>query len=97
VRRIRAAGSFLFGLSILAVLMWLAYFALRRFGAFLVALDSTVAAALVAASATIAVSVVSVLTAKHLERKAEIAARLREQKVPVYQDVVDLAKPMRGA
>lgn len=43
------------------------------------------AAGIIAASATVFVSVATVMISKRQEQKAEIAAQLRQKKVPVYE------------
>ena len=51
--------------------------------------DPKLGVGLVTASATILVSLFSVLVSKHLERKAEILAHLREKKIPTYEKIIN--------
>ena len=72
MKELKVIGSAMVALNVLAGLGYLLYLGLQAFVLFLASLDSTFAAALVAASATVVVSVFSVFIAKYLDRRAEI-------------------------
>ena len=90
MKGLKVIGSAILALSVLAGLGYLLYFGLQAVLLFLDSIDSTFAAALVAASATVVVSVLSVLIAKHLDRRSEISISLRQQKVAAYQALTGL-------
>ena len=91
MKRIKVIGSAILALSVTAGLGYLLYLGFKAFVLFLASLDSTFAAALVAASATVVVSVLSVLVANYLDRRAEISNSLRQQQIAVYQAIIGLS------
>lgn len=79
-----ALGIFLLGLLLLG-----GYLLVAKIWYVFSSIDPKLGAGLVAASATILVSVFTVLVSKHLERKAEILAHLREKKIPTYEKIIN--------
>ena len=77
--------STLFGLTLLAGLLLVAYFVARAAWRGFRELENQVAAAVVAASATILVSVLSVTLTRMWERKNERLRELHAKRVPVYE------------
>ena len=56
----------------------------------LVSINTDIAVAIIAGSVTIFVSVISVLFSKHLENNAFLRNGLREKKVPVYEEIMEI-------
>ena len=77
------------GLILLSILMLGGYLLITKVWDVFSSVDPKLGAGLVAASATILVSLFSVLVSKHLERKAEILAHLREKKIPTYEKIIN--------
>ena len=77
------------GLILLSILMLGGYLLITNVWDVFSSVDPKLGAGLVAASATILVSLFSVLVSKHLERKAEILAHLREKKIPTYEKIIN--------
>ncbi|ALQ51457.1 hypothetical protein [Nitrosomonas ureae] len=77
------------GLFLLGLLLFGGYLLLAKIWDVFSSIDPKLGAGLVAASATILVSVFTVLVSKHLERKAEILAHLREKKIPTYEKIIN--------
>ena len=77
------------GLILLGLLVFGGYLLIAKIWDVFSSIDPKLGAGLVAASATILVSVFTVLVSKHLERKAEILALLREKKIPTYEKIIN--------
>jgi hypothetical protein len=77
------------GLILLSILIFGGYLLIAKVWDIFTSVDPKLGAGLVAASATILVSLFSVLVSKHLERKAEILAHLREKKIPTYEKIIN--------
>jgi len=77
------------GLILLAVLFFGIYILVSKVWTVFQAINPTLAAGIIAASATIFVSVATVMLSKRQEQKVEIAAQLRQKKVPVYEKIIE--------
>ena len=77
------------GLFLLGMLVVGGYLLVAKIWDIFSSVDPKLGAGLVAASATILVSVFTVLVSKHLERKTEILALLREKKIPTYEKIIN--------
>ncbi len=77
------------GLILLAVLFFGVYILVSKVWTVFQAINPTLAAGIIAASATIFVSVATVMLSKRQEQKVEIAAQLRQKKVPVYEKIIE--------
>ncbi len=76
------------GLFVIVALVIATYLLIAKVWDVFSAVDPKLGAGLVIASATIIVSLISVLVSKHLDRKAEILAHLREKKIPTYEKII---------
>lgn len=83
-RRISTA----FALVLIAAVAAGLYVLLKSFWSAFNQLNPTVAAGILAAVTTILVSVLSVLTSKHLEQRNNVLKELRDKKAPVYEDLL---------
>ena len=76
------------GLFIMAALIFATYLLIAKVWDIFSAVDPKLGAGLATGLATIIVSLISVLASKHLDRKAEILAHLREKKIPTYEKII---------
>ncbi len=77
------------GLIIIGIIFYVGYLLIVKLWSIFSTIDPRLGAGIVAASATVIVSLISVLVSKHLDKKAEILAHLREKKVPTYEKIIE--------
>lgn len=77
------------GFALLGVLLYGGYILIAKLWSIFSTVDPKLGVGIVAASSTIIISLVSVLISKHLDRKAQIFAHLREKKVPIYEKIIN--------
>lgn len=77
------------GFALLGAILYGGYLLIAKLWSIFSTVDPKLAVGIVAASATVIVSLISVLVSKHLERKAQILAHLREKKVPTYEKIIN--------
>lgn len=77
------------GLFLISLLIFGSYLLVTKLWTILSAVDPKLGAGLIVASATVLVSLISVLVSKHLDRKSEILAHLREKKTPTYEKIIN--------
>lgn len=77
------------GFILLAAIIYGGYLLIAKLWSIFSSVDPKLGVGIVAASATVIVSLISVLVSKHLERKAQILAHLREKKVPTYEKIIN--------
>ena len=70
-------------LSITLSFAYAVYAALRS-------LESELATAIIAASATVLASVLAIVVSKRYEQKAKLTQEVRDQKIPVYEDLISV-------
>lgn len=87
-RKIVPLAQSLFALILLALIVWGVYFLGITFITGLSRLQSDIAVGIIAASATVIVSVISVVSAKQLENRANIRQELRTKKIPIYEEII---------
>ena len=77
------------GFTLLGALLYGGYLLIAKLWTIFSTVDPKLAVGVVAASTTVIVSLVSVLISKHLDRKAQILAHLREKKIPTYEKIIN--------
>lgn len=77
------------GFALLGAILYGGYLLIAKLWSIFSTVAPKLAVGIVAASATVIVSLISVLVSKHLERKAQILAHLREKKVPTYEKIIN--------
>jgi hypothetical protein len=83
---LRVTGSILVAIAIVAGLACLAFLCIRTIWQELVAIKPELAVAVVAASATLIGSTVTVMLGRHFERKKDIEAHFRAEKIKIYDE-----------
>ena len=76
------------GIIVFFGFIWLVFLAGSSLASVFLILNPNVAAAIVAAFATVAVSIITVYIGKNLEAKSLILKEQRENKVPVYEELL---------
>lgn len=84
--RIRAFGSLLLALVLLAALLWAMYVILRFAWHTLLGVNPNLAVALVAAGATLLGTTITVMAGRYYERRKEIEAHFRSEKIMIYDE-----------
>ena len=78
-----------FGFILIGFIIYVTYLLLSKFWSIFSSVDPKLGVSIIAASGTIIVTLISVLVSKHLDRKAQILAHLREKKVPIYEKIIN--------
>src|SRR5687767_3758954 len=78
------------GLVLVALVVWCGVLLVKSFWESFIQLNPAVATGIVAGAVTVLVSVISVLFSKHFEQRNNILKELREKKVPVYEELIEL-------
>ena len=79
----------IFSFILLGIIVYGIYLLLSKFWSIFSSVDPKLGVGIIATSGTIIVTLISVLVSKHLERKAQILAHLREKKVPIYEKIIN--------
>ncbi len=95
--RIRSIISSLFALAVLAGACWLMYSGVHAVWHALVSINSQLAIAVVTAATTLIVSTATVMLGRYYERKKEIEAHFRTEKIKIYDEfLAELFKVFQG-
>jgi hypothetical protein len=79
-------GSILFGIVLLGLEVWMSYVTIRAIWHALKELNSDLSIALVAGAATILAATITVMLGRHYERKRDIEAHFRTERIKIYDD-----------
>ncbi|MFV1922861.1 MAG: hypothetical protein ACMZ63_09670 [Methylotenera sp.] len=78
--------SFLLAISIVIFLSWLIYHIFRLIWAELISINPQLAVAVVAAATTLIASTATVMLGRYFERKKEVEAHFRAEKIKIYDE-----------
>lgn len=87
--RLRSALSILVALAVVGGSIWLLYAGIRAVWVELVAVNPQLAVAVVAAATTLIASTATVMLGRYYERKKEVEAHFRAEKIKIYDEFLD--------
>lgn len=97
IARFRYLISLLFALALISALVWLTYLGARGIWRALVGVNPQLAVAVVAAATTLIASTATVMLGRYFERKKEIEAHFRAEKIKIYDEfLTELFKVFGG-
>jgi hypothetical protein len=84
--RLRVLLTLAVGLGVVAGFAWLGFIGLRGIWRALISINSDLAIAIIAAAATVLASTIAVMLGRYFERKRDIEAHFRTEKIKIYDE-----------